>query len=382
MPNNKNQTAKPRRGTQLTDGKAHATDHGRRSFLFSLGAAGAGGLLLNKFPVSTFSPSPLTQALVEGDDERILVFIRLKGGNDGLNTVIPIHDYGTYQTARPNLSISRDEVVRFAPEVHLHPRLNPLRGLWDNGRMHVVNNVGYDAPSLSHFQSSDIWATASDSDDLELTGVLGSYLEETLPDFLTNPPDTPPAIQIGGSGNLLFNNSDDFNYALSTENPVQLENIVSSGRLYNVTDLPDCTYGEQLGYVRAVANTTFRYAGVLADAYSMGRNTVEYLDDSLGRQLAIVSRLIRGGLKTRLYVVELDGFDTHATQLADHANLMGSLASNTSAFFEDMEKGGHDDRVLAATFSEFGRRVPRKRVRRDGPRHRRPHDAVREGIER
>lgn len=346
-----------RRGERLRDGKAHTIDHSRRSFLHSLGIAGASGFFLNKLPVNTLSPSPLTQALVEGDDERVLVIIRLKGGNDGLNTFIPLHDYGTYQSLRPNLQIPRNELVGFSEELQGHPQLRPLQSLWEEGQMRVIQNVGYPEPNLSHFRSSDIWATASDSDVVEPSGALGRYLEETYPDFLTNPPETPPAIQIGGAGNLLFNNADDFNYAISTENPQQLAAIAESGRLYDIANLPDCTYGEQLGYVRGVANTTFRYAGVLADAYEMGRNTAEYHEDRLGVQLALVARMLRGGLKTRLFVVELDGFDTHAEQLKAHANLLNSVSRNTRAFFEDMKDGELEDRVLAMTISEFGRRI-------------------------
>ncbi|OAV43439.1 DUF1501 domain-containing protein [Lewinella sp. 4G2] len=346
-----------RRGESLADGQLHTADHSRRSFLKGLGVAGASGFLLNRLPVNSFSPSSLTQALVEGDDERILVLIRLKGGNDGLNTFIPVHDYGTYQTARPRLAIPQSETVNFAPTLQGHPSLRPLQSLWNEGQMRVIQNVGYPTQNLSHFRSSDIWATTSDSDEVISSGVLGRYLQGQLPDFLTSPPETPPAIQIGGSGNLIFNNEDNFNYAISTENPTALYNIVSTGQLHDVLDLPDCSYGEQLGYVRTVANTTFRYAGILADTFEMGRNTANYVNDRLGDQLALVARMLRGGLKTKLFVVEIDGFDTHAEQADAHATLLDSIARNTTAFFKDMRDGEMEDRVLAMTFSEFGRRI-------------------------
>ena len=358
MGHSNNPTNPKRRGAKLSDGLAHDQDHSRRNFLRNLGILGTSGFLLNKLPVNSLAmSSPLTAALASGDEDRVLVLIRLKGGNDGLNTLIPVHDFGTYQSLRPDIYIPRNEAVDLTSTLSLHPRLAPLSGMWDEGQMRVVQNVGYPDQSLSHFRSSDIWATTSDADETVGSGVFGRYLNGLYPDFLSTPPPTPPAIQIGGVGNLLFNNADDFNYAISTENPTQLYEIARTGQLYDVDDVPDCTYGEQLSYVRAVANTTFRYAGVLAEAFDAGVNSAEYENDRLGDQLALVARLLRGRLGTRLFVVELGGFDTHAQQAEGHANLLNSLSKNITAFFDDLADGGIDDRVLGMTFSEFGRRI-------------------------
>ncbi len=347
----------PRKGASLKDGAAHTADHGRRDFLRNMGMLGTAGFLLNKLPVSATSMSPLAAALTSGDDERILVVIRLNGGNDGLNTLIPIHDFGTYQAARPNIHIPRNEAIDLTPSLSLHPQLLPLQSLWNDGAMRVVQNAGYTDQSKSHFRGSDIWATTSDADQFVTSGVLGRYFNDQYPDFLTTPPATPPAIQIGGPGNRLFNNEDDFNYAISTRNPTQLYEIARTGQLYDTSNVPECTYGEQLKYVRAVANTTFTYAGVLAEAYDAGSNSAEFENDRLGDQLALVARLIRGGLKTRFYVVEIGGFDTHANQAMAHATLLNSLAKNVKAFFKDLERGSIDQRVMTMTMSEFGRRI-------------------------
>lgn len=346
-----------RKGASLKDGAAHTADHGRRDFLRNMGLLGTAGFMLNKLPVNAMSLSPMAAALTDGDDERVLVVIRLNGGNDGLNTFIPIHDFGTYQAARPAIHVPRNEAIDLTPSLSLHPQLLPLQSLWNEGEMRVVQNVGYTDQSKSHFRGSDIWATTSDADELVTSGVLGRYFNDQYPDFLTTPPATPPAIQIGGPGNRLFNNEDDFNYAISTRNPTQLYEIARTGQLYDTSNVPECTYGEQLKYVRAVANTTFTYAGVLAEAYDAGSNSAEFENDGLGDQLALVSRLIRGGLKTRFFVVEIGGFDTHANQVDDHARKMNSLAKNVKAFFKDLERGSIDKRVMAMTMSEFGRRI-------------------------
>ncbi len=358
MGHQKNINSNLRKGAKLADGLAHDQDHSRRNFLRNLGILGTSGFLLNKLPVNALTmSSPLTAALADGDENRVLVLIRLKGGNDGLNTIIPVHDFGTYQSLRPDIYVPRNEAVDLTSTLSIHPQLQPLSTLWNDGQMRVVQNVGYPDQSLSHFRSSDIWATSSDASETVGSGVLGRYLNDLYPDFLSTPPEIPPAIQIGGVGNLLFNNADDFNYAISTENPTQLYEIARTGQLYDVNDVPECTYGEQLGYIRAVANTTFRYAGVLAEAFDAGVNSAEYENDRLGDQLALVARLLRGRLGTRLFVVELGGFDTHADQETVHANLMNSLSKNITAFYDDLADGGIDEQVLGMTFSEFGRRV-------------------------
>lgn len=353
---------KGRVGSTLANPTAHRLDHhhhGRRDFLRSLGLIGAGGLMLNKLPVTAASgATSLANALTSSDSDRILVMIRLNGGNDGLNTIIPLYDFSTYQSLRPDIHLQASETWSLNGALGINNFLSDLQPMWNEGKMKVVNNVGYPDQNLSHFRGSDIWATSSDADEFLESGWLGRLIEEQNPDFLTDPPSEPPAIQIGGASNLIFNNSDNFNYALSTNNPQQLYQIAQTGQLYDVDDVPPCTYGEQMAYVRAVTNTTFTYAGRLAEAYEDGSNdsNADYAMDGLGDQLALIARLIRGGLGTRLYMVELNGFDTHANQVDAHAYLMQSLGQNTAAFFQDLEAGGHGQRTLAMTFSEFGRR--------------------------
>ncbi|MGB3546841.1 MAG: DUF1501 domain-containing protein [Saprospiraceae bacterium] len=350
-----------RRGTTLADGEAHGADHnhfGRRSFLRNLGLVTAGGMLLNRLPVSALAPSRLNHALTSGTEDRILVLIRLQGGNDGLNTIIPVYDYGTYEALRPGLAIPIAQTMELNGSLRLTNHLSGIYPLWQDGKMKVVNNVGYPDQNLSHFRSSDIWASSSDADDVIHSGYLGRLLENRYPDYLSDPPEFPPALQIGGSSNLLFSNSEELNMALSTNNPQQLYDIAQTGQLYDALDVPDCTYGEQLGYLRAVANTTFRYAGVIHEAFEQGDTTGSGQDymGNLGDQLSLVARLIRGGLGTRLYMVTINGFDTHANQPDSHPYLMESIGHNVGAFFADLAQSGNDQRTLAMSMSEFGRR--------------------------
>jgi len=356
QPSNKNKN----RGIALEHGQAHEHDHldwSRRTFIRQLGIAGAASFLLGKTPLTAITSSPLAMALSATPEDRILVLVRLKGGNDGLNTIIPLFDYGSYQAARSNIAIPQNEVINLTGELGMPNTMNALNNMWLDGQMKVVNNVGYPDHSLSHFRSTDIWSSGVDANEMATSGWLGRLLEQEFPDFLNNPPLTPPAIQMGSSGNLVFNNSDAFDMSLNVANPEQLYDIAQTGQLYDPLSVPDCHYGEQLSYLRIVANNTFRYAAVVADTYSQGNNSVEYDNNSLAEQLALVARLIRGGLGTRLYMVVHDGFDTHANQSNNHPVLLNQLAQAVQHFHEDLANGGHADRVLSMTFSEFGRRI-------------------------
>ncbi len=348
-----------RRGSALEHGRAHQRDHAywsRRNFLYTLGMAGTATMTLGSLRLTAMSSSPLAFALNEGREDRILVLIRLKGGNDGLNMIVPIYDYSTYRASRPTIAIPERDLIGLNDTFGMPNTMQPLQPIWEEGQMKVVHAVGYPEPNLSHFGSSDIWASARDTAESATSGWLGRWLNGQYPDFLTNPPDLPPAIQIGGSGNLVFQNEDMLNLGVVVNNPEELAEIAENGELYNATDVPECQYGEQLSFLRTVANSTFKYAEIIAGAYEQSANALEY-SYSLGRQLALVARLIKGGLGTRLYMVTLDGFDTHANQADIHPNLMRDLSTSVQEFFQDLSDGGWDEQVLCMSHSEFGRRV-------------------------
>lgn len=352
-------SSKQRHGSALEHGEAHAKDHqkwSRRLFLRNLGIAGSASLMLGKLPVTALAASPLSAALNNSDSERILVLIRLKGGNDGLNTIIPIFDYGTYQARRPTIAIPEDQIIGLNDAFGVPNTMGALENMWLDGQMKVVNSVGYPDQNLSHFRSSDIWSSGSNADVNDSSGWLGRFLGNEFPDFITNPPECPPAIQIGGTGNVVFNNSDLVNMGVIVNDPQELFEIAQRGQLYDATDVPECYYGEQLGFMRTVANSTFKYAEVIANSYETGMNSVEY-QYNIGEQLALVARLIKGGLGTQLYMVTLDGFDTHAGQNNTHPFLLLSLSNAVKAFYDDLAEGGFDQKVLSMTFSEFGRRI-------------------------
>ena len=343
---------------KITDAR-HDNEHStwsRRSFLQALGLVGGGTMMLGGTNLSASSPTKLTAALAAAEiSDRVLVLIRLKGGNDGLNTIVPLYDYDFYANKRPTIRHQEGDLYKLSPDIGMPLSMQNLQSIWGDGAMKVVQGVGYENQDLSHFRSSDIWASAV-SDELSNTGVFGRYFENIHPDYLVNPPEIPAAVQIGNQGSLLLDGMDT-SYGFSVINPSQLETIAQTGILHDVLDVPGCTYGEQLEFMRAIKNTTVTYAGVIHEAYDSSTNAVEYTNKGLGKQLSLVARMIKGGLGTKVYLVTLGGFDTHASQGEKHDYLMSEIAINMKRFYEDLEAAGVQDNVLSMTFSEFGRRI-------------------------
>ena len=347
----------PKKDQDKAKGNVHDQEHhmwNRRSFIQALGLAGAGSMMLANAQVTASKPSPLSVALNDSETDRILVIIRLKGGNDGLNTIVPVYDYDNYANLRPTIRHNQADLMMLNADFGVPDYMNSLESIWGEGQMKVIHGVGYPQQNLSHFRSSDIWASTDDINN-EQTGWWGRYFEDLYPDYIVNPPEVPPAIQIGSVGNLIFEGSDS-NYAFSVANPEQLALVAESGTLHDVLDIPDCVYGDKLLFLRSTANTTFTYAGVINDAYTSAVNSVQYDDAELANQLAICARMIKGGLGTKVYMVTLNGFDTHAEQPEVHQQLLTDLANSIRDFYTDLENIGMQNEVLCMTISEFGRR--------------------------
>ena len=337
---------------------SHDDEHklwSRRSFLQALGIAGTGSMMLGSNSITASTASPLTVALSNAETDNVLVLIRLVGGNDGLNTIIPLYDFDTYANARPQIHIPQDELICLTQDFGLPNYMQPIEQLFGEGKMRGIHGVGYDQPNLSHFTSSDIWATGEDEDRIR-NGWLGRYYEHLYPDYFINPPENPAAVQIGNFANLVFEGFDK-NYAFILSGVNQLERVIEDGTMHDLTELPDCTYGDQLEYMRGSINTTYTYAEKIHAAYQRSNTVAAFEDTGIAKQLATVSRLIKGNLGTRVYMVSLGGFDTHSGQPERHARLMGELSSAISSFYEDLDASDMSKYVLSMTFSEFGRRV-------------------------
>ncbi len=333
----------------------------RRSFLQALGIAGSGSMMLGSNFLTASAPSPLTSAIADAETDNILILIRLSGGNDGLSTVIPIEQYDAYANARPNIYIPESKVLKLTDEFGVPSYMKALEPMWGDGQFKAVHGVGYEGQSLSHFTGSDVFAntdlTSTGFNGLN-TGWMGRHFEQCYPDYLISPPASPAAIQIGQFGSLVFE-GEETNYAFVTSNVEQLEEIAESGVVYGLEEnlFGDCMYGDQLKFLRGVANTTYEYSGVIHEAWSRGQNQVEYQKNGFARQLALLARLIKGNLGTKVYMISMGGFDTHGNQPLAHERLMSNMSIAIDNFYEDLGYTQQDEKVLSMTFSEFGRRI-------------------------
>ena len=346
-------------GSRLKDGAAHASDHARwsrRDFMSGMTAAVGGSFMMGGTPVSAFGRSHLFEKLRSIDSDRILVLVQLNGGNDGLNTVVPVDD-SLYYNARPGLAILKSATVQIEDGIGLHPSLIDLEATYGDGNMGVVHSVGYPSPDLSHFKSTDIWLSGSSPENVLSTGWPGRYLDKVYPDFETDPPEKPLAVQIGGLSSMVFQGPSNY-MGMSLASLALFDQLAQNGIVYDEESVPSTTYGTEMEFVRSIANDSYQYASAIQDAANAGTNSVEYPENNpLADSMAVVAQLIRGNLESKIYIVSLGGFDTHANQAGQHATLLTYVSESIAAFMSDIDDAGRSDDVLVMTFSEFGRRV-------------------------
>lgn len=348
-----------RKGTSLEDKEAHKHDHqcwSRRSFLSSLGFGAIGSsMLLGGMPVSTFARSKFFNRLSRADNDRVLVLIQLSGGNDGLNTIIPVENDIYYQR-RPTIGIRKQDSILLSNKIGMHPAMNSLESFWGEGNMAVINNVGYADTNRSHARATDIWTTGSGSNNTENTGWGGRYLVEDNPDFIANPPEFPLGVRIGGSATLF--QSEFGNLGVTFGGASQFTQFLEQGGFYDEDNVPQNEFGQSLSFARKIANSSFKYLESIQTAADNATNIGEYPNSSLAQSLSVVARLIRGGLGTKLFLVSKGGFDTHNDQggtEGGHANLLADIADSVQAFYGDLASDDLQNRALTMTFSEFGR---------------------------
>ncbi len=341
----------------------------RRDF-FRLGGGASLAFMINGTPISTFAESPLLQLLARqaAVNGRVLVLIQLNGGNDGLNTVIPLDRYSELSGARSNILIPQSKVLGLTGSVTtgLNPAMAGIQAMYNNGLMSITQGVSYPNPNFSHFRATDIWNSGSDSTQYLNTGWIGRYLGQNYSGYPSGYPNAtmpdPLAIQIGtGVSPVLQGPQVSMGMAISDIN--SFYNIVNG----TVDPAPATPAGHELTFIRYISQQTQTYTSVIQTAASNSStlsNKYAASGNSLSDQLKIVARLIKGGLQTPVYVVSMGSFDTHSVQtdpvdhtIGTHANLLGQLSTAVDAFYDDLKLMGVDNRVAAMTFSEFGRRI-------------------------
>lgn len=297
--------------------------------------------------------------------DHVLVLIFLNGGNDGLNTVIPIEFMSEMHSLRPHVVLPENQLLNLdgRPDLKIHPALSFYQKMYNDGELKIVQNVGYANQNYSHFRSTDIWMSGSDSDETISSGWAGRYLDYEYPGFPIDYPSPevpyPLAIEIGYGSSLIFQGPTNY-MGMVINNPDDYYNLLNNSN----EPAPDTPSGEKLDYVRLVQRQSQLYGEVVKQAAENAPAQLGYPDTDLGRQLKIVAQLIAGGLQTRVYSVSLGGFDTHDAQVeennhlsGEHAGLLAELNACTQAFMQDLEHNGVAERVMGVTFSEFGRRI-------------------------
>ncbi|OJW84654.1 MAG: hypothetical protein BGO69_08010 [Bacteroidetes bacterium 46-16] len=336
----------------------------RRDFL-KVTPAAAMAYMMNGLPVKALAASPLLKLLARQAEAtgRVMVFIQLVGGNDGLNTIIPIDQYSALSTARGNVLIPEEKVLKLNGilETGFHPAMSGLRDLFNNSMVNIVQGASYTNPNYSHFRATDIWLTGASSNQYLNDGWLGRYLADENPDYPQVLTPDPLAIQIGATVSTALQGPN-VNMGMAVTSIENFYNIVNN----QVTPAPPTPAGHELTFLRFIAQQTQQYTSSLQAAAAKANNLSKLYPEknSLADQLKIVARLIAGGLSTPVYMVSLGGFDTHAGQVegmdtttGTHADLLGKLSTAVTAFFDDLKLLKVDDRVAAMTFSEFGRRI-------------------------
>jgi len=338
----------------------------RRDFIrLASYASAAIPVALSGFPL--FANKKPDEFTFTAENENILVLIQLQGGNDGLNTVFNANQYDNLQAVRSNIIIPQAEVISLENDYGLHPAMAGMKNIWSQENLGIMQNVGYPNQNRSHFRSTDIWHSASDSDKYEASGWIGRYFDINNPEFPKGYPNSenphPFAITIGKIvSETCQGTSSNFSLALADpENP-------GTALVSNSGTIPNNCYGDALTFVNETISQTNAYAEIITTAASSGNNLSAKYETAgntkLAEKLKNVAKLISGGLQTKVYIVEHGGFDTHDNQVVDgdakngeHNELLKELSEAIEAFQDDLKLLNIEDKVVGMTYSEFGRRI-------------------------
>jgi uncharacterized protein (DUF1501 family) len=325
----------------------------RREFLQQSGR-GLSLLAFSRFAPAFLVNSALAATPAAEKDRPILVLVQLAGGNDGLNTLVPFED-ADYYRLRPTLGIAKDKVLRLSGTLGLHPSCTALHRLGQDGKLAIVQNVGYPNPNRSHFRSTEIWETASGSNEFLATGWVGRFLDNAcagqpaghdpvgvhisngVPQSFLSAQDHPTFGLLPGAGNRRENE----------ENRRLLESMVSP---------PGAAENDNAAFLKHTLMDALVTEKKVQRVLGSYQPSATYPGNPFAASLRNVAALIASGLPTRVYFVSLTGFDTHSNQANQQANLLTTLSDGLAAFQQDLEHHRLDGQVTTMTFSEFGRR--------------------------
>lgn len=322
----------------------------RRDFL-KTGSLATASLWLPQFLKAMENPGALAP------NGKVLVILQLSGGNDGLNTVIPVRN-DIYYKERPRLGIKRENTLALGSEAGLHPALPALKSLYDNGELAILNSVGYPNPDRSHFRSMDIWHSASPSDEYWQTGWLGRYLDaQCSGSGIRKGGCSPVALEIDDTLSLVLKG--DKVKGLALQDPKKLHEAARSPYFsaWATAHGPIRQEETPVEYLYKTMAETLSGADYLFEQSRRKPTTAAYPASELGKSLKTVASLILSDTDTSVYYVSIGSFDTHINQEMQQKRLFEQINGALEVFAKDMKANGKWNDVLVATFSEFGRRV-------------------------
>lgn len=316
----------------------------RKEFL-QLGSLATASVLMPQF-LKAFEK---THTVPSGN--KVMVVLQFSGGNDGLNTIIPIRN-DIYYRERPRLGIKREKALQLTDEAGINPALPFFKELFDEGSLGIMNNVGYPNPDRSHFRSMDIWQSASGSNEYVTTGWLGRYL-----DAQCNGCGKPTqALEIDDVLSLALKGENMKGLAL--QDPKKLFAASNEKYFRQINAAHEHEHEEApVDYLYKTLSETLSSADYIYQQSRLHPTSQTYPATELGRNLKTVSSLIMSGINTKVYYLSLGSFDTHINQENQQGRLFGQLNDAINAFVKDLKKNNRFEDVTIMTFSEFGRRV-------------------------
>ncbi len=345
----------------------------RRKFIGITASTTAGLLLAPKVlkAKGDFSiiPNDRIQSL---EDDNITIIIELFGGNDGINTIVPADD-DEYYKLRKSIGLPKTIAIK-VNDIYMNPALTQnqknegMKTMFEDGRLAIVEGIGYDSPTLSHFRSEDIWLSGinpkTNNNIKLLEGWLGRYFALKLPNFPIEIPEHPLSIAIDGTIPLTFK-SDKGHMGIALTDPDKFyqlgAGLTPSEALFPGND----NYEKEFNFIHAIAKQSEVYSIAVKNAYELGKTKINgnlYSSSTLSQKMKLISSLIAGGLKTKVYFLKISNFDSHAQQATadftgQHYTLLNETAKAITEFMEDASVVGFSERVTGMTISEFGRRA-------------------------
>jgi uncharacterized protein (DUF1501 family) len=314
----------------------------RKEFL-QVGSLATASFMLPKF-LKAFEKPMMVPA-----GNKVVVVIQFSGGNDGLNTVIPVRN-DIYYKGRPGIGIAKDKALIVSDETGLNPALEAFKGLYDDGSLAIMNSVGYPNPDRSHFRSMDIWHSASASNEYVNTGWVGRYLDAQCKgcDKPTQAMELDDVLSLALKGEQ--------SKGLAFKDPKKLFNS-SNGKYFKDINANHQTGEETIDYLYKTMSETISSADYIYQQSKTHPTNEVYPATNLGKDLKTIASLIFSDINTKVYYVSLGSFDTHVNQEGQQKRLFTELNDAVKAFTNDLKKNNRFNDVLMMTFSEFGRRV-------------------------